>query len=104
MKKKTIKKEMKLEDLASVMMKGFERSDKRTDDLAAMVARGFERADSRFEKIEKNLETFKKETSENFIKVRHDILGLHDRFVSKNEFDKFVSRFNVLEAKVKGKK
>jgi hypothetical protein len=57
------------------------------------------------------LDTFKEETSENFrkvdenfTKVRRDILEIGDKYVSRDEFSKLVSRFNILEAKVKSKK
>lgn len=91
--KKTIKKEMSIEDLAT------------------MVARGFDRLESKIDATKDDLYLFKRETElnfkkvdESFIKIRGSILDMGDKFVSKHEFDKFVSRFNLLEAKVKGKK
>lgn len=73
------------------------------EDLALMVAKGFSSIEERMVTKEE-LKEFKKETTENFVKVRRDILELSDRFVSRSEFDKFLSRFNALEAKVKSKK
>jgi hypothetical protein len=80
------------------------------DQLAAMVARGFETIERKMV-TKDGLDTFKEETSENFrkvdenfTKVRRDILEIGDKYVSRDEFSKLVSRFNILEAKVKAKK
>lgn len=69
------------------------------EDLASLVARGFEAQDKKFEHIDKKFE----QVEENFRKVRADILGIGDRYVSKHEFDTLVIRFNTLEMKVKNK-
>lgn len=88
------------------MLKGFEQRDTNLENLAVMVAKGFERQDEKFAHIDERFtqinEQFKN-VDENFKKVRRDILEIGDRFVSRHEFEKFVSRFNALEAKVKGK-
>lgn len=78
MKKVSQKQTMTLEDLAAIVARGFASQDKK-----------FERIDQRFEQVE-----------ENFRKVRADILGIGDRYVSKHEFDSFVSRFTLIEDKV----
>ena len=74
------------------------------EDLAVMVANGFERQDIKIEELKDDFKGFKKETAENFVRVRADILNLNDKFVSIHRFEELVSRFNTLEAKVKGKK
>jgi hypothetical protein len=67
------------------------------EDLAVMVANGFEKQDA-------GLEEFKKDIKEDFVRVRADILNLNDKFVSNHRFEELVSRFNMLEVKMKGKK
>lgn len=85
-------------------MKKATKKEMTIDELAQMVARGFARQSAEFGGFKNEMKAFKEETAENFKKVRRDILELNDRFVSKYEFDKLVSRFNILEAKVKSKK
>ena len=87
-----------------MMMKGFERSDKQFEDLARMFARGFERIDHQFGALQGEFGQFKKETNENFTKVRRDILEIGDKYISRDEFSRLVNRFNILEAKIKAKK
>mgnify|MGYP006958839104 CR=1 FL=1 len=73
------------------------------EDLALMVAK-------RFDTIEESMIT-KDESSKSFAevekslnKIRMDMLDIGDKFVSNYRFEELVSRFNILEAKVKGKK
>ena len=75
------------------------------EDLAAMVARGFERVDARFENMATKEEMTRgfAEVEKSINKVRLDILDVGDRFVTKHQFDQLVTRFTVLEAKVKHK-
>lgn len=113
--KKTAPK-MTLENMASEMVKGFERQDKNLENLAQMVARGFlsveekmvtkeefnkfkKEVDSRFDDVDKKF----KGVEENFHSIRRDILQVGDRFISRQEFEGLVTRFNNLEAKVKAK-
>ncbi len=79
---------MKIEDLAGMVARGFERVEEKIEDCATKeeMSRGFV-------EVEKTLN-----------KVRLDILEVGDRFVSKHQFEELVSRFNILEAKVKTRK
>ena len=111
--KKTTNKKAKstnIEDLASLMEKGFKRQDNNLESLAIMTAKGFTNLESRISDVESHMVTkiefnkFKDDTTDSFQKIHRDIMSIGDRFVSRHEFDKFVSRFNALEAKVKGRK
>lgn len=80
------------------------------DTLAVMVSRGFEQQSKKIDGLTKesnglkaDLNGFRAETIESFKKVRRDILELNDKFVTRHEFDRVLSRLSILESKVKGK-
>lgn len=80
------------------------------DELAVMVAKGFSALEDKISGVEDKMAT-KDEMDRKFAevektlnKIRMDMLDMGDRFVSNHRFDELVSRFNILEAKVKGKK
>ena len=100
MKKTTPK--MTLEKLASSMAKGFERQDKNLEHLAEMVARGFSHMEEKMATKDEMNQRFEK-VDESLQKIRHDIIGQGDRFVSNHQFERHVARFNTLETKVKTK-
>ncbi|MFZ2832198.1 MAG: hypothetical protein WAZ40_03535 [Minisyncoccia bacterium] len=94
--KKVAKKNVTIEDLSNTI-----------DNLAIMVARGFEGIDKRFDKVEDRLgevEERLERVEENLNTTRMDVLGIGDKFVSKQEFSQHLIRFSLLEQKVKAKK
>ncbi len=103
MKKKVITKKVTISDLAVMIAEGREE----TNELARMVAKGFESVDKRFDKVEKDIVEIKKdvvELKENLAATRMDVLSVGDKFVSKHDFDHHLSRFSLLEQKVKTRK
>lgn len=76
------------------MKKGKKTKSVSIDELALMVGRGFSEAKgetsllrSEVGSLRTDLEKFKKETENNFHKVRHDILSMADSFVPRSEFE-----------------
>jgi len=63
-KAKKIKKEIKLDDLALRMERGFEKGSKDLDDLALMVGKGFNEMGERFERVDGRLTNLKKGVEE----------------------------------------
>ncbi len=116
MKKKLVKKEITLDDIArsiDALSGGLSKTNKKVDalseslletnktvdSLAIMVAQGFERIDERFNKVEKRLD----DVEEISKATRRDVLNLGERFVSRYEFDTLSVRVNKLESKTKNK-
>lgn len=101
--KKVATKNVTMEDLSNTI-----------DNLAIMVARGFEGIDKRFDKVEERLEGVEdrlekvevklERVEDNLNTTRMDVLGIGDKFVSKQEFSQHLIRFSLLEQKVKAKK
>ncbi len=103
---------MTIQNLASVITKGFERQDKNLEKLAEMVANGFSHMEEKMDDMvtKEEFNTFKKKVAtrfdsvdESLEKIRADMLKLGDRFVSRFEFETLVSRFNALESERKTK-
>lgn len=116
--KKTIKKkETTIEDLAVMMSKGFHdvntKIDEDINNLATMVAKGFESVDKRFESVDKRFEDVDKrfdkiekrlENVGEDLKLkatRQDMLNFGDRFVLKYEFSDLTTRVGRLERRIK---
>ncbi len=72
--------------------------------LAGMVAQGFEGINRRFESTDQRFESFVKETRENFVQVRRDILAIRDTYATKDQLRTAVSRIEILEKNVVIKK
>lgn len=95
MKKGTTKKEVTMEGIAKLVATSqkvtMERLEKHIahsyESLARSVAEGFAGVDKRFESLETDIESFKRETEDNFVKTRTDILNLDQRFVPRHEFE-----------------
>ncbi len=98
------------------MEKSFKKNKKVTiDDLAIMIAKGFENTVTKYEfielskkvdSVEKRFDSLDKKVDkldQNIQATRRDVLEIGDRFVSRNEFDNLLIRFNNLEKKVKEK-
>jgi len=112
------KNKMTIEDLASEMKTGFEKTNKRTDEkiehLATLVQKGFEGVDKRFDGVENRLGKVETELRETREVLSRAIKDLESRFSSnfsysqdqidhlKNWMEGIETRIAALE--VRGKK
>lgn len=99
MKKVTAKK-VTVDDLAGMVARGFDSVHKEIGEFRNEVDKRFDDVDKRFNKVEKDIA----EVNENLATTRMDVLGVGDKFVSKNDFNQHLVRFSLLEQRVKAKK
>lgn len=120
------------EDLSVAMLAGFKEVNKRFDgvdkridkvdikidkldkkidseieSLASMVARGFDSVNKEIVEVKNRLGKVENdivEVKENLASTRMDVLGIGDKFVSRNDFNQHLIRFSLLEEKVKASK
>lgn len=95
MKKETNKK-ITIDDLALMMLKGFEEVK---TDLRSEMSVGFKKIDVRFDQIGKRFEDIEEE----LVKIRGNVNNTRDNFVPYHKFDALVTRVTNIENKGKSK-
>ena len=80
-------------------MKNVDKKDMKIDDLAVIVAKGFSAVDKRLDNVDKRLE----ELDDNIKSTRQEVLKVGDRFVPRYEFDNLLTRVIRIEQKLQGK-
>ena len=95
---KKVAPKMTLDKLATMVASGFMHLEEKMvtkeefNKFKKDVDRQFNDVDKKFKDVEGNLQS-----------IRRDILQVGDRFISRQEFENLVTRFNNLENKVKAK-
>jgi hypothetical protein len=108
--KNTETKEMTVSDLAKEMVAANsilnkkiddfgENFDKKIDHLGHLIESLAIATKKGFDQVHLRIDVFQQETSDNFAKVRRDIMGIYDNYATKEEVGKISYRVKILEGK-----